>query len=76
MDIHMPVMTGYETLAALQQANNLTPVVIMSASTVEAGRMKAESLGCYDYLIKPVDVDDVIEMMNHVALDKGADHTC
>jgi signal transduction histidine kinase/ActR/RegA family two-component response regulator len=76
MDIHMPVMTGYETLAALQQANNLTPVVIMSASTVEAGRMKAESLGCYDYLIKPVDVDDVIEIMNHVALDKGADHTC
>jgi CheY-like chemotaxis protein len=66
MDIHMPVMTGYEALAALQQANNSTPVVIMSASSVEADRIKAESLGCYDYLVKPI---DVVAMMNHVAME-------
>lgn len=67
MDIHMPVMTGYEALAALQKTNNSTPVVIMSASAVETDRIKAESLGCYDYLVKPVDIDDVIAMIGHVA---------
>ena len=72
MDIHMPVMTGYEVLAALQQENNTTPVVIMSASSVEAGRVNAENLGCYDYLIKPVDVDDVIEIMNQVVMNADA----
>ena len=70
MDIHMPVMTGYEALAELQKANNLTPVVIMSASAVDADRHKAESLGCYKYLVKPVDVDDVVEIMTHAIEDK------
>jgi len=68
MDISMPVMTGYEALAGLQQTNNTTPVVIMSASSVDADRVKAESLGCYDYLVKPVDIDDVIEIMNQVVV--------
>jgi CheY-like chemotaxis protein len=76
MDIHMPVMTGYEALAALQQGDNQTPVAIMSASTVEADRIKAEGLGCYDYLVKPVDVDDVIQVMNHVAMNTSTDHRC
>ncbi len=66
MDIHMPVMTGYETLAVLQQINNPTPVVIMSASAVDADREKAEALGCFDYLIKPVDIEEVIEIINRV----------
>jgi signal transduction histidine kinase/ActR/RegA family two-component response regulator len=69
MDIHMPVMSGYEALASLQQANNNTPVAIMSASTVEVDRVKAESLGCYEYLVKPVDVEEIIEIMNHVAIN-------
>ena len=72
MDIHMPVMTGYEALAALQKANNMTPVAIMSASAVDADRAKAENLGCYDYLVKPVDIDDIIEIINQVAIDATA----
>jgi CheY-like chemotaxis protein len=71
MDIHMPVMTGYEALAALQQENNPTRVAIMSASVFEADRVKAEGLGCYDYLVKPVNVDDVIELMNQVVMNTG-----
>ncbi|MGK0375728.1 MAG: two-component system sensor histidine kinase/response regulator [Arenicella sp.] len=72
MDIHMPVMTGYEALAALQKANNMTPVAIMSASAVDADRAKAENFGCYDYLVKPVDIDDIIEIINQVAIDATA----
>jgi signal transduction histidine kinase len=64
MDIQMPVMTGYEALVELRRTNNLTPVVIMSASAVDADREKAQELGCFEYLIKPVDIDDVIEIMN------------
>ncbi len=64
MDIHMPIMTGYDVLAELQAKGNTTPVAIMSASTVESDRAKAEQLGCFDYLIKPVEIDDVIRVMN------------
>lgn len=66
MDINMPVMTGYQALEKLQQSNNKTPVVILSASSVEADRNKAESLGCFDYLVKPVDVQDIFQIMDRV----------
>jgi len=65
MDIHMPVMTGYEVLAALQKKNISVPVAIMSASAVESAREKAEKLGCFDYLIKPVEIDDVVRIINN-----------
>jgi len=68
MDIHMPLMTGYEVLAELQKRDIKMPVAIMSASAVEADRAKAEQLGCFDYLIKPVEIDDIIRVMN-LALD-------
>ena len=64
MDIHMPIMTGYDVLAELQAKGNTIPVAIMSASTVESDRAKAEQLGCFDYLIKPVEIDDIIRVMN------------
>lgn len=64
MDIHMPIMTGYDVLAELQTKGITTPVAIMSASAVESDRAKAEQLGCFDYLIKPVEIDDVIRIMN------------
>ena len=65
MDIQMPIMTGYDVLASLKQKNISVPVAIMSASAVESDREKAEKLGCFDYLIKPVDIDDVIRTMNN-----------
>ncbi len=66
MDINMPVMTGYEALEKLQESKNKTPVVILSASSIEADRAKAESLGCFDYLVKPVDIGDIFQIMNRV----------
>lgn len=66
MDIHMPVMTGYEAIEKLRDEGNDTPIIIMSASAVEADREKAESLGCNAYLIKPVDIDDIIGIAEQV----------
>ncbi len=71
MDIHMPIMTGYDVLRELQVKGIKTPVAIMSASAVESDRAKAEQLGCFDYLIKPVEIDDVIRIMN-LAIDQRA----
>ena len=66
MDINMPVMTGYEALGELKRMNDNTPVAIMSASTVESDRLKAESLGCYDYLTKPVNIEDVFQIIRRI----------
>lgn len=66
MDIHMPVMSGYEALAELKRQGNQTPVVVMSASAVDADRARAIDLGCRAYLVKPVDIDDIIGIAGQV----------
>lgn len=66
MDIHMPVMSGYEALGELKARGNPTPVVVMSASAVDADRAKAIDLGCRAYLVKPVDIDDIIGIAGQV----------
>lgn len=66
MDIHMPVMSGYEALAELKSQGNQTPVVVMSASAVDADRERAIDLGCRAYLVKPVDIDDIIGIAGQV----------
>jgi signal transduction histidine kinase len=60
MDIHMPVMTGYEAMHELQVGGNTTPVVVMSASALDNDRSRAEQLGCAGYVVKPVDADDLL----------------
>jgi len=66
MDIHMPVMTGYEAIEKLKAQGNDTPIIIMSASAIEADRERAQRLGCSAYLVKPVDIDDIIGIAGQV----------
>ncbi len=62
MDIHMPIMSGYEAMAVLQEQGNKTPIVVMSASAIEADQQQAAELGCAAYLVKPVDVSDILAL--------------
>jgi len=66
MDIHMPVMSGYDAIKELRTRGDKTPIVVMSASAMEADREKAELLGCQAYLVKPVDVDDILGIADAV----------
>lgn len=66
MDIHMPVIDGYAATEMIRNNGFSTPIVIMSASSVESDRSKAEQLGCDGFLVKPVDVSDIIAIANQV----------
>lgn len=66
MDIHMPSMTGYQAVAEMRARNDQTPVVIMSASALDNDRSRAEQLNCNGYLVKPIDVDDLLTMAGQV----------
>lgn len=54
LDIHMPVMDGYEALKIIMKDNPL-PVVIVSSLTQEEAplTLKLLDLGAYDYVPKP-----------------------
>lgn len=66
MDIHMPVLDGYEAVELIRGGGNKTPIVVMSASPLEAEPGRAEQLGCDGYLVKPVDVGDILNLANEL----------
>lgn len=58
-DIHMPVMGGIALLRELRQHYPDTDVIVFTAyATVETAR-EALKLGAFDYLTKPVSMDDL-----------------
>lgn len=66
MDINMPVMSGYEAIEHIRGAGNKIPVLVMSASAMDNDQERAQSLGCDGYLIKPVEIDDLLSLAQQV----------
>ncbi|HEU4332721.1 MAG TPA: response regulator, partial [Lapillicoccus sp.] len=68
LDIKLPGMSGWEILHAMKSDPEIagTPVVIVS---VLPERGKGFALGAADYLVKPVDRDDLVTSVRRVVAD-------
>ena len=71
MDIHMPLLDGWETLAHLTKLGSSRPVIIISAD--KNGGLKERSLkaGAAGYLQKPFNDQALVDLIN-VAVEKKA----
>ena len=60
MDIHMPVMDGYEATRRIRRLSNVeqayVPIVAMTANTFSGDMEKAMEAGMNAYVAKPIDV--------------------
>ena len=65
MDVMMPVMDGYETIVRIrkQQAFAQTVIIAVTANTVIGEKDKCIEVGANGYLTKPVDIDELVELM-------------
>ncbi len=57
MDLHMPVMDGYEATKKIRQTHKQLPIVAMTADAFTEIRQACLDCGMNDYLTKPIDVD-------------------
>lgn len=59
MDIMMPVLDGYETIAEIRKDDNLKhiPIIALTAKSLKDDRHKCIEAGANDYISKPVDYD-------------------
>ena len=60
MDIMLPYVDGFELLKALRQANNLTPVIVLSAKSELSDRLQGFESGANDYLAKPFFIEELL----------------
>ena len=60
LDIKMPGMDGFETLAEIKRKHPLTEVIILTGHTTVESAIKGMRLGAFDYLMKPCDIEKLI----------------
>lgn len=66
MDLHMPIMDGYCAVEKIRGSGDATPIVVMTASSAKLDRDRAHELGCDGFLVKPVDVSDLLALANQL----------
>ncbi len=66
IDLRLPIMDGFTLLAELNQRNNLTPVIIVSASRDPDDMQKAVELGAMSFIPKSSSGQRIIQTINDV----------
>jgi CheY-like chemotaxis protein len=65
MDIMMPEMDGYETIAAIRRFEQFQdlPIVALTAKAMKGDREKCIQAGASDYVAKPVDLEQLFSVL-------------
>ncbi|NCC17101.1 MAG: transporter substrate-binding domain-containing protein [Clostridia bacterium] len=69
MDLHMPVMNGYEAAEEIRKTSLNIPIVAMTADVILGVKEKCAHSGIYHYISKPFDPDQFLQAIKEVLLE-------
>ncbi len=62
-DLRLPASSGLEVLAVSRRVQPKAPVIVMTAYGTVSDAVEAMKLGAFDFLEKPVEVDDLLDLV-------------
>ena len=65
-DEMMPQLSGNELVEAIRKENQTLPIIMVTAKGATADKGKSFSLGVDDYIVKPIDVDELLMRVNAI----------
>jgi DNA-binding response OmpR family regulator len=71
LDLMLPGLDGFEICRAISEASTRTPVIIMSARSQDADKIRGLQLGADDYITKPFALDELLARI-HAVLRRSA----
>jgi DNA-binding NtrC family response regulator len=60
LDMRMPQMDGLETLREIKRINPVVEIIMLTGHADVEAAVEGMELGAFDYLIKPVDIDELL----------------
>jgi len=72
LDVLMPEMDGFEVLGVLKRDGALNSIPVIMISVVnEIRKKRGMEMGATDYILKPIDFDNLLDRMRGLEMDKG-----
>ncbi len=72
LDVKMPQMDGMETLTEIKKRWPLIEVIMLTGHASVESAIDGMKQGAFDYLMKPCDMDVLVEKVNEAAAKKTA----
>jgi len=64
LDVMMPGLSGLEVLEKIKAMDSKIQVILLTGHGATKDGIRGMQLGAFDYLIKPIDIDELIEKLN------------
>lgn len=69
MDLNMPVMNGIEATCEIIRANPSMPIIAVTTNTSDQSRQECFAAGMIDYIMKPIDIKVLKNVMHQYFID-------
>ena len=66
LDMMMPDIDGYQTIELIRAHDETIPIISVTAQAMVGDRERCLAAGAWAYVAKPVDVDELVGLLNEV----------